>query len=255
MSDRTYYVICADGCKFESMTKEQILTAIQQAVSTGEINDVDAGFVTKIREKNKNAGLSFWVGTSAEYHAIISKDENCFYILTDDTIGADIVKQIEEFEKEIAELSKSYTQFKSEMEFITTSHGAMLAGLTNEITAANAKKNKILWSGTADFSSWMSGERVNNIKDYSLVIVKITITEIKYAVLCTVNETAPDNLLITGVSVVASGNESDNYSKQANIYIRLFDGCFSAQQSYIVTHNPTKTIITPTSINEIIGIM
>lgn len=83
--NRKYYVICADNCKFESMTKEQIFAAIEQAITTGEIKDVDTGFVTKIKEQNTGAALTFWVGTKAEYNAIEEKARNCFYIITDDT--------------------------------------------------------------------------------------------------------------------------------------------------------------------------
>ena len=77
MSERNYFVLRDDNCRFPSMTKEQILAAITQAVSTGEIKDVDTGFVTKIKELNKNKQLSFWVGTTAEYNAIETKLENC----------------------------------------------------------------------------------------------------------------------------------------------------------------------------------
>lgn len=94
MAERTYYVIAGDNCKFESMTKEQILAAITQAVSTGEIKDVDTGFVTKLKEKNKGEQLSFWVGTTSEYNSIQTKELNCFYILTDDTIKSEILNDI-----------------------------------------------------------------------------------------------------------------------------------------------------------------
>ena len=252
MSDRTYYVFCADGCKFESMTKEQILTAIQQAVSTGEIKDVDAGIITTIREKNKNAGLSFWYGTTAEYNAITNKDDNCYYIITDSTEKDDICAALELYKKETEAVSEKYTEVCENYTEVCEN----VNDISDRHKAEDEKKNKTLWSGSVDFSSWISvGERVNNIKDYSLVIVRITIAELKYAVLCSVNETAPDNLLITGVSVVASGDEYNNYSKQANIYIRLFDGCFSGQQSYLITHSTSGTTITPTAINEIIGVM
>lgn len=96
MADRKYYVICASGCRFESMTKEQILTAITQAVNEGTISDVDSGFVTTLKEQNRNAGLSFWVGTQAEYNALPEKVENCFYITTDDTVEDDLFAKIEE---------------------------------------------------------------------------------------------------------------------------------------------------------------
>lgn len=92
--DRIYYVLCGDNCKFEGMTKEQILTAITQAVENGKIHDVDTGFITKIVEQNKQTPLSFWVGTSAEYNAIKTKAENCFYIISDDVFKDDLLNQI-----------------------------------------------------------------------------------------------------------------------------------------------------------------
>lgn len=83
-SERLYYVFSENNCKVEGLTKEQILAAIQQAVDSGKIKDVDTGFVTKIKEQNKNAGLMFWVGNQAEYNALESKKNNCLYIITDD---------------------------------------------------------------------------------------------------------------------------------------------------------------------------
>lgn len=101
MDGRKYYVLCGINCKFESMTKEQILTAIAQAVETGEIKDVDTGFVTKIKEQNRGAALSFWIGTTAEYNALEEKTANCFYICTDDTTGDDLKKSIDELREGI----------------------------------------------------------------------------------------------------------------------------------------------------------
>lgn len=112
--ERTYFVICADNCKFEGMTKEQILTAIEQAVSTGTITDVDTGFITKIKEQNGGKGLTFWVGTNAEYNAIETKAENCFYIITDDTTGDDIDAAITEMRGNIEELQTGLNTVKAE---------------------------------------------------------------------------------------------------------------------------------------------
>jgi hypothetical protein len=98
------------------MTKEQIITAIEQAVSSGEIKDVDTGFVTTLKEQNKNTGLKFWVGTSAEYNAIAEKEQNCFYILTDDTTGADIKKMLEEHEASIEEHEASIARHEARLE-------------------------------------------------------------------------------------------------------------------------------------------
>lgn len=95
MDDRNYYVLCDDNCKFEGMTKEQILTAIMQAVETGEIHDIDSGFVRTIKEINHQKGLRFWVGTTAEFNALPEKENNVLYIKTDDTSEQDILNQFE----------------------------------------------------------------------------------------------------------------------------------------------------------------
>ena len=79
-----YYVFRADNCLFEGMTKEQILAAITQAVETGTIQNVDTGFVTKIKEQNSGSAVTLWVGTQAQYNALGTKEPNCLYIVTDD---------------------------------------------------------------------------------------------------------------------------------------------------------------------------
>lgn len=68
--ERTYYCFCADNCKFETMTKEQIIAAIVQAVESGTVQDIDAGFITKIKETGTNGTLTFWKGTEAEFNAL-----------------------------------------------------------------------------------------------------------------------------------------------------------------------------------------
>lgn len=84
MADNTkFYVMRGDKVLFESMTKEEIITAIVQAVEEGEIGDLDTGFVTKVKEQNHNNDLKFWRGTNAEYNALHSIDPNTYYIITD----------------------------------------------------------------------------------------------------------------------------------------------------------------------------
>lgn len=113
MSERKWYVRCETGCIAESMTKEQIMTAIESAISTGEIGDVDTGFITRIKEQNSGAGLSFWVGTSAEYNALDPKINNCFYIITDDTTTEDIEAAIEKLKKQIEPIETKINGFNS----------------------------------------------------------------------------------------------------------------------------------------------
>lgn len=100
-SERNYFVLSENNCKFESLTKEQILSAIQQAVSSGKIKDVDSGFVTKIKEQNKNVGLMFWVGTQAEFNALPSKINNCLYLKIDDGI----IESIENLWENVGQLN------------------------------------------------------------------------------------------------------------------------------------------------------
>lgn len=106
MSEKKYYVFCASNCRYESMTKEQILAAITQAVESGEIHDVDTGFVTKLVEQNSKREVTLWVGTRAQYNAIAAPAENCLYIITDDTTA-------EDFDKAIAALQKQMQEFET----------------------------------------------------------------------------------------------------------------------------------------------
>jgi hypothetical protein len=96
MAEQKYYVLCDKNCKFESMTKEQILTAISQAVATGSVGDCDTGFVSTIKTIN-GQGLRFFVGTQAEYEAL-SADERTglFAIITNDTTKEGIEAALEE---------------------------------------------------------------------------------------------------------------------------------------------------------------
>ena len=147
MADRKWYVRCKTGCLAEGMTKEQTLTAITQAVEGGSVEDIDTGFVTKIVEQNKQAPLSFWVGTSAEYNALENKIANCFYIITDDVIKADLLNEINT--------------------------------LKNSLAAAEAKlaqQNAVLWEGSllCDFEMGSDFISAENINKYNLFAVEVT---------------------------------------------------------------------------------
>ena len=93
MSDRRFWVFCDDNCKFEAMTKEQVLNAIAEA--TGQtITDIDEAFITKIKEQNGNRNLKFWIGTKAQYNAIQTPDNDVAYIITDDDPLEDITESL-----------------------------------------------------------------------------------------------------------------------------------------------------------------
>lgn len=118
MSGRKYYCHCDSNCKFETMTKEQILAAITQAIETGEIGDVDTGFVTKIKETNAGGYVSFWVGTTAQYNALQTKEANCLYIITDETKAEDLANWANETfatQQSMAELSHDVAELSDEV--------------------------------------------------------------------------------------------------------------------------------------------
>lgn len=107
MADRKYYVFCDDNCRFEGMNKEQILTAISEAVTSGEIKDIDSGFVTTLKEQNSGKGLQMWVGTQAEYNALQEIVDNCFYIISDDTTEEDIQYTLDEMKREVERVTET----------------------------------------------------------------------------------------------------------------------------------------------------
>ena len=100
MANVVYNVFNGDDCAFESLTKEQIYELIANSIQQGELAGVDAEnpFVTKIKEQNKGVPLKFWVGTQAEFNAIQTKEDNCFYIITDSTAQADIENALSELQ-------------------------------------------------------------------------------------------------------------------------------------------------------------
>ena len=108
MAERNYYVIRDDGCKFPAMTKQQIYALLDETISSGHLptDYQSGGFVTQIKEKNRNTDLSFWVGTQAEYNALDPKPQNTFCIITDDNSRDEIVTRIEELMKKVNKLDQ-----------------------------------------------------------------------------------------------------------------------------------------------------
>lgn len=104
MESGKYYVLADGNNLYEGMTKEQILSAITQAVEEHTISDVDTGFVEKIKEQKSGANLKFWVGTTAEYNALPETESGCYYILTDDTTFDDMESAVNEMQASVAEM-------------------------------------------------------------------------------------------------------------------------------------------------------
>lgn len=98
-----YYVICDDDCRYESMTREQILSAIEQALEQGYVSDPDSAVFSKIKEKRANGTTQIWVGTETEFNEIESVGEvgraivrmgsdGTMYFCTDDSLVENLVQ-------------------------------------------------------------------------------------------------------------------------------------------------------------------
>lgn len=95
-----YNVVRGDGVFFEGMTKEQIYELI--AEMTGEtVQDIDQAFITKLKEINKGNSIRLWVGTSAKYNALETREDDVLYICTDDTFVGDTNTAIIELQNKI----------------------------------------------------------------------------------------------------------------------------------------------------------
>ncbi len=134
MAERKYFVLCENDCKFEGMTKEQVIAAIAEATGN-TASDCDSAFITKIKEFNRQKNLEFWVGTTAEYNALAEKRDGCFYITTDETFADDVNAAIAELRLEIADLQTA----------IADANNAALSAL--ETLNGSLPLNKVLYDG------------------------------------------------------------------------------------------------------------
>lgn len=103
MSDeKKYYCFCDSNCKYETLTTEQILTAIQQAAEGQQIIDPDSGVISKVKELNAGDYVTFWVGSRAEYNALQGNvQKNCIYIINDDTSANDLNTKLQELDEKL----------------------------------------------------------------------------------------------------------------------------------------------------------
>lgn len=162
MFDRNYYVICDDNCKFEGMTKEQILAAIAEATGA-TVTDVDAAFITKIKEQNKGGALKFWRGTTAEYNALTEFDPDCYYIKTDDTAFDDVNAKFKTIDEQIKGTSeainaanKSIAEINAAAEIVTATSDSFISNMPETLYAQD----------DGGFASFTRTNNVNQLQVY-----------------------------------------------------------------------------------------
>lgn len=90
-----YYAFDDNNCKFETMTKEQIIATIRGAMQTGLIID-EGGIYSSVDEINKNTNIKFWLGTKAEYNAVTEYADNVLYLISDEETQEEIQTQIQQ---------------------------------------------------------------------------------------------------------------------------------------------------------------
>lgn len=213
--ERTYNVISGDKCLFESMTKEQILAAITEAVETHQITDVDTGFVQTIKEQNHGTGLKFWIGSTAEYNALQSIEQDVFYILTDDTELEDMEADIASFRASLEAMGEIVTGLSGTV----ATHTSDIAGLTDSVTDMQTRNGFVFVEDENEIPyqpsfvvpialDYIQGDTPTYIDDFTLVMVHTTQG---FKIPCTIRRTS-NALTIQGVS----HNGSQLYENEGN---------------------------------------
>jgi hypothetical protein len=144
------------------LTEQQIITLVTNIVDTGEVGDIDTGFVTKLVEQNKKKALQFWVGTQAEYNAISEKTANMFYIITDDPFKADVnaaiaalnaridAIEIPDIEAELSQLQTDMQNLEESTEQTIQQFEADVAGIIDEKIAEVEASHPVYEVGDTD---------------------------------------------------------------------------------------------------------
>ena len=95
---------------FEGMTKEQIITAIEQATG-GIVGNLDDGYITIWKEQNAGIGVKLWVGTTAQYNALEEVLPNILYIRTDDSTVEDMLDAIETIQATLSSIQTGFANY------------------------------------------------------------------------------------------------------------------------------------------------
>jgi hypothetical protein len=145
MPDTVYYCIDGVNNKVETLSKEQILDAIEQAIEGGSVLAYDDAFVTQIKEINKDRALKVWIGTQAEYNAISEKQDYVLYIISDDQQKEDIIEYIEQLHED------SDSKIEAEAEARADADAALQQNINDE-AAARASADSLLNSAVGNVS-------------------------------------------------------------------------------------------------------
>ena len=245
MPDRKYYVISDDNCKFESMTKEEIIAAIV----SGEIPEIDTGFITTIKETNHETGLHFWFGTQVEYNALQSFDPDTYYIIKDSTRMDDledevqgviggyqyVLETVSDYNTRIGTLTHTVDYNDALVSQLQYSVNRLSDDVNDFNTEVVEPRGKVIYSSlnpTIEYGDDMSVEVQRDLSKYLAVIVsgKAVGSNLQGDVLCVNNgayitgtgraiDTTTGGDVIVNINLEHSGNRiTANKSKILQIY-------------------------------------
>lgn len=263
------YLICDNNCKFEGLDKEETLSAIQQAIEQGGVQNVDPNepFITKIKDKNTGASVSVWVGTEAQFNAIETKEENTLYIFNtdfEDNVNK-LFQEIIDGVQKVGHATNAENATNAEKSnYAEKANYATSAGTATSATnASNATKvnnleikkdsngvlkigdviipqKRLIWSGTETNGS-SNSVSITPTKTYSETTTKEIVIEKGTSVIRvrTYNGTGGDFLV--GKSVPSGSTET----RQRNDYISVsyYSGRFTiASNQYVYEINPEYSL-------------
>lgn len=104
------FVLDKLGNNYLGQTKEQIIATIQEELTSGNVPSfIDKKFLTKLREINSNQDFKIWIGSTAEFQSLTSKDATTFYILSDDNT-------VDAWESRLTNLETAVSSFDAELQ-------------------------------------------------------------------------------------------------------------------------------------------
>lgn len=131
-----HYVLDEKGNKVESLSKEEILAVMQQAIDNGNLENIDAGsaFVSKLKccVGGNTFGMAFV--TQAKYNELKTNGqliEDSLYFITDDTTAGNIEENIDAFNKELKGFEETIAGYQKELDErvkITNKNGVLYFG-------------------------------------------------------------------------------------------------------------------------------
>lgn len=213
-SERNYYVLCDDNCRFEGMTKSQIQAAIAQAVESGTIYDLDTGVATKLKEINHNKKIEFWVGTQSEYNALEERAKNVLYIISDDNSKDELLATVERLSSELTAVETT----------VNDTMASQIEAMQNAVDTAGADIEQL----EEDIDT---AETVINPLRQRILTAESTITQIRFdlsyplSTLFSSSTTTSTNQMTSGKSFSLSTDISD----ASRVYIVLKSGQFIEQ--------------------------